>query len=121
MTTYEQRQSIGAYGERVAARHLRAAGMVILDRNYRCVHGEIDIVARDGDTLVICEVKTRRSLSYGAPIEAVTPQKAARLRRLAKYWLAEYGMSPPSIRIDVVGVIVPERGSARVECVAGVA
>lgn len=121
MTTYEQRQSIGAYGERVAASHLKAVGMVILDRNYRCAHGEIDIVARDGDTLVICEVKTRRSLAYGLPIESVTPQKAARLRRLAKHWLAEYGMSPPSVRIDVVGVIVPERGSARVECIAGVA
>lgn len=121
MTTYEQRQSIGAYGERVAARHLKSAGMVILDRNYRCAHGEIDIVARDGDTLVICEVKTRRSFTYGMPLEAVTPQKAARLRRLATYWLAEYGMSPPSVRIDVVGVLVPDRGSARVERVTGVA
>lgn len=121
MTTREQRQSIGAFGERVAAEHLRGAGMVILDRNFRCKHGEIDIVARDGDTLVICEVKTRRSLEYGSPFEAVTPPKAARLRRLAAYWLAEYGMSPPSVRIDVVGVVVPARGGPRVESMRGVA
>ncbi|UPK76541.1 YraN family protein [Nocardioidaceae bacterium SCSIO 66511] len=121
MATYEQRRSLGEYGERLAASHLRAAGMVILDRNYRCKHGEIDIVARDGDTLVVCEVKTRRNLMYGAPIESVTPQKAARLRRLAAHWLADFAMSPPSIRIDVIGVVVPVRGAPRVECVAGVA
>ncbi|MGH3359640.1 MAG: YraN family protein [Nocardioidaceae bacterium] len=121
MTTRDQRRSLGEFGERVAAGHLRAAGMVILDRNYRCAHGEIDIVARDGDTLVICEVKTRRNLEYGSPFEAVTPQKAARLRRLAAHWLAEYAMSPPSVRIDVVGVVVPARGAPRIECVSGVA
>lgn len=121
MTTREQRRSLGEYGERAAAEHLRRAGMVILDRNYRCAHGEIDIVARDGDTLVICEVKTRRTLAYGSPLEAVTPQKAARLRRLAAHWLSAYAMAPPSIRIDVVGVVVPRRGPAAIECVTGVA
>lgn len=121
MTTREQRHSLGEFGERVAAGHLRDAGMVILDRNFRCRHGEIDIVARDGDTLVICEVKTRRTLEYGSPFEAVTPQKAARLRRLAAYWLEHYAMSPPSVRIDVVGVVLPRRGPPRVERLTGVA
>lgn len=121
MTTRKQRHSLGDFGERVAAGHLRRAGMVILDRNFRCEHGEIDIVARDGRTLVICEVKTRRSLAYGSPFEAVTPQKAARLRRLAAYWLAHYAMSPPSVRIDVIGVVVPRRGAPHVECLTGVA
>ena len=57
--------------------------MVVLDRNWRCAHGEIDIVARDGDCLVVCEVKTRRATAFGEPVEAVTRRKAARLRRLA--------------------------------------
>ncbi|MGH3424349.1 MAG: YraN family protein [Nocardioidaceae bacterium] len=120
-STYAQRKALGDYGEQVAAEHLVAAGMQIVERNYRCVLGEIDIVARDGDTLVVCEVKTRRGQAYGSPLEAVTARKAGRLRRLAGYWLEEHRTSPPSIRIDVVSVLVPRRGRPQVERVAGVA
>jgi putative endonuclease len=112
---------VGAYGERVAADHLVAAGMVVLERNWRCSAGEIDIVARDGDTLVICEVKTRTGTGFGTPLEAVTPRKAARLRRLAAAWTRERGVHPPDIRIDLVGVLRPRRGPAQVEHVRGVA
>lgn len=115
------KDAVGAYGERVAAAHLVAAGMVILDRNWRCPAGELDIVARDGDTLVFCEVKTRTGTGYGSPLEAVTARKAARLRRLAATWLQESGVRVPDVRIDLVGVLRPRRGAAQVEHVRGVA
>ena len=70
-TTAAIKQALGAYGETLAARHLVGQGMVLLDRNWRCEAGEIDLVLRDGDVLVVCEVKTRSSLRYGTPHEAV--------------------------------------------------
>jgi putative endonuclease len=109
------KDTVGRYGEDVAARHLAEQGLVILQRNWRCDIGEIDIVARDGSCLVVCEVKTRRTTSCGSPVEAVTPDKAARLRRLAARWLADSGLHPPEIRIDVVAVLRPPRGAALVE------
>lgn len=115
------KDAVGAYGERVAAAHLVAAGMVILERNWRCRTGEIDIVARDGDTLVICEVKTRTGTDFGSPLEAVTARKAARLRRLAAAWATERDLHVPDIRIDLVGVLRPRRGAPQVEHVRGVA
>lgn len=114
-------QALGAYGERLAVDRLVAAGMSILDRNWRCRDGEIDIVARDGDALVVCEVKTRSGVQFGSPLEAVTPEKAARLRRLAAGWLAAHEVHPASVRIDVVAVVRPARGPAEVEHVRGVA
>jgi putative endonuclease len=90
-------------------------GFQVLDRNWRCELGEIDIVARDGDCLVVCEVKTRRSTACGHPAEAVTADKASRLRRLAARWLAESGVHPPQVRIDVVAVLRPPTGPALVE------
>ena len=113
--------SLGAYGERLAVSHLQAAGMTVLDRNWRCRVGEIDIVARDGDVLVICEVKTRSSADLGHPLEAVTRAKAARLRRLAVAWLVAHDVHPPEVRIDVVGVLRPGRGPSVIEHVRGVA
>ncbi len=107
--------AVGAYGERVAARHLEAAGLEVLERNWRCDQGEIDLVALDGSCLVVCEVKTRRSLAYGSPVEAVTPRKAARLRRLAGCWLESHDLVVDDVRIDVVGVLRPRRGAAQVE------
>ncbi|TNC26224.1 YraN family protein [Mumia zhuanghuii] len=120
-STYEQRQAVGVHGENVAAEFLQGQGMQVLARNWRCRWGEIDIVARDGDTVVFCEVKTRRTTAYGSPLEAVTPRKAARLRRLTGLFLAENDVSAPLVRIDVIGVLVPSRGPAQVTYVAGVA
>ena len=119
--TYARNKALGRYGENLAAAHLQSLGMVVLQRNYRCRFGEIDIVARDGSTLVICEVKTRTSISHGTPLEAITGQKAARLRRLAQQWLADHDVNPPSVRIDVVSVLVPGKGAPSVERVSGVA
>ena len=119
-STSQQRKAVGDYGEQVAERHLVAAGMVLLDRNWRCDLGEIDLVARDGDTLVVCEVKTRRGLDYGSPLEAVTARKASRLRRLAMRWVAEHGIRPREVRIDVVGVLRRPQGAALIEHLRGV-
>ncbi|UGY93838.1 YraN family protein [Streptomyces gobiensis] len=121
------RGALGRYGEDLAARRLRETGMAILERNWRCQTGEIDIIARHVDTLVICEVKTRRAGSYEHPMAAVTPRKAERLRRLAARWLSErwlvrYGRPPTGgVRIDLVGVVLPQRGAPVVEHAQGVA
>ena len=110
--------AVGAYGEQLAARYLVESGMQILERNWRCDQGEIDIVAMDGTCLVIVEVKTRRSLAFGSPVEAVTAVKAARLRRLAGCWLAGHRClvdCVADIRIDVIGVLRPRSGTAQIE------
>jgi putative endonuclease len=116
------RGALGRYGEDVAARMLRDAGLTLLGRNWRCGRrGEIDILASDGDALVVCEVKTRRDGGFQNPMAALTPRKLARLRSLAERWTAEHGGAPPGgVRIDLVGVVLPARGAARVEHVRGV-
>jgi putative endonuclease len=111
--------AVGRYGERVAARHLIDQGLVLLDRNWRCEAGEIDLVLRDGDVVVVCEVKTRSSDVCGAPHEAVGPVKLERLQRLALLWVDEHGLEPADVRIDLVAVHRPSRGAARVEHVPG--
>ena len=120
MSTGERNASIGRYGEQVAVRRLVADGMVLVDRNWRCPSGELDLVLRDGEVLVFCEVKTRTSAAYGHPLEAVGPAKAARLRRLAVLWVEEHGLHPAGLRIDLVGVLLGEAGPAEVEHVRGV-
>jgi putative endonuclease len=123
MTAQLARSAMGKYGESLAARRLTEAGLTILERNWRSGRtGEIDIVARDGDVLVVCEVKTRGEGPFEHPMAAVTLQKAGRLRDLAERWIQTHGGAPPGgVRIDVVGVLLPARGAARVEHVRGVA
>ena len=115
-----RRRELGRYGEAYAARHLTEQGMVVLDRNWRCLAGEIDLVLREGDVLVVCEVKTRASDAYGTPFEAVTSRKLARLRRLAAHWVAHHDVRVPEVRIDLVGVRLDRRGDERFEHVPGV-
>jgi putative endonuclease len=114
-----RRLALGAYGERLAAEHLLQQGLVVLDRNWRCDAGEIDLVLRDGAVLVICEVKTRSSDACGTPHEAVTPAKLDRLKRLAARWTDEHGVVPVEVRIDLVAVHRPRRGASTVDHVAG--
>lgn len=118
-TTAQARQALGAYGEQVAARHLEELGLTLIERNWRCDEGEVDLVLRDGRTLVICEVKTRTSLVAGTPHEAITNDKLRRLKRLAERWASEHDVRPEGIRIDLVAVLRPARGAAVVEHVAG--
>ncbi len=105
MATSSQRNATGGYGEARAARFLTEEhGMVVLDRNWRCELGELDLVLRDGEVLVFCEVKTRRDASFGSPLEAVTEQKVARIRRLAARWMQEHDVRVEHVRIDLVGI-----------------
>jgi putative endonuclease len=113
------KDAVGAYGERVAARHLQELGLVVLDRNWRCREGELDIVARDGDALVFCEVKTRRGSRHGLPVEAVVGPKMLRLRRLAAEWMRARGVHPGTVRFDVVSVRPQPSGPAVVEHLRG--
>lgn len=118
-TTAASKQAMGRYGEEVAERHLVEKGLVVLDRNWRCAEGEIDLVLREGATLVVCEVKTRYDDAFGTPHQAVTPGKLERLQRLAARWVEERGVRPPGIRIDLVAIRRPRRGAAQVEHVRG--
>ncbi len=113
------KDALGRFGEDVAARHLEHEGLVVLERNWRCDAGELDIVAREGDVLVVCEVKTRSSLAYGSPFEAVTERKLHRLERLGLRWMRERGVRPASMRVDVVSVLRPRSGRTVVEHVRG--
>ena len=121
MTTAAQRQALGAYGERVAASHLTGQGMVVLDRNWRCEVGELDLVLRDGAVLVACEVKTRSSDVCGAPAEAVDQAKLRRLHTLLWRWCEEHGIRPSETRVDLVGVVRSRRGQACLDHVRGLA
>jgi putative endonuclease len=113
------KDELGQRGERIAERHLVALGMTVLDRNWRCPQGEIDLVLRDGDETVFVEVKTRTSDAYGHPLEAITVPKLARLRRLAAAWCAAHP-GTGRIRVDAVAVVAPRRAPATVEHLAGV-
>ena len=136
----------GRYGERIALRHVVSRGWQVLDTNWRGKDGELDIVALDGDVLVVIEVKTRSGHGFGHPAEAVTPRKLARIKRLTGQWLTVFrerlaaarmaeeanpGCPVPvlpdvrtrfgAIRIDVVAVTLQEQGRAVVEHLESVA
>ncbi len=112
--------ALGRYGEEVAAGYLQAIGMAVVDRNWRCDVGEIDIVAREGAVLVLCEVKTRSTEAFGTPMEAITARKVRRLRQLAYRWLCDHDIHAPSIRIDAIGVTQGRMGAPVIEHVRGV-
>jgi putative endonuclease len=111
---------LGKEGEQAAVGYLEGCGFRILDRNWRCADGEIDIVAADGRTLVVCEVKTRSGTRFGTPLDAVGQAKRRRLRRLAALWLVAHGVRFDQVRIDVVGLVRDGAGGFTVEHVRGV-
>jgi putative endonuclease len=100
------KQRIGAAGEAAAAAELEAAGCEILDRNYRCPYGEVDLVARDGDVIVFVEVKTRSSLAFGLPRDAVTPAKRRKMARTASHYLLTRVQQDCPYRADIIEVAV---------------
>lgn len=114
---------LGRLGEALAATYLEQRGMEILARNWRCQHGEIDLVARDGRDTVFVEVKTRRTEAFGHPFEAITPRKLGRLRRLAAAWCQrEHGAATPigQVRIDAIAVLMPDDLPAVVDHLEGI-
>ena len=104
------KDELGRRGEDEAVRYLERRGLVVLSRNWRCRDGKLDVVAVEDDRLVICEVKTRSGTRFGEPAEAVTPRKAARIRRVTQAWLAAHQVRWCAIRFDVVAVLMePDR------------
>ena len=118
----DRRAFIGQLGEDLAARYVIDLGWSVLERNWRCRYGEIDLIANDNDdfdpTLVVVEVKTRASRVFGDPAQAVTADKLSRLRRLTRIWLTEQEMYWPSIRFDVISVQLDSRYPDRTEFAA---
>lgn len=109
------KDALGRRGEEIAARYLASRGLAIVERNWRCPQGEIDVIARDGGELVFVEVKTRSSVAFGHPLESVTPVKLARLRRLAAAWCEAHPGGHDRIRIDVIAVIAHRAGEVEIE------
>jgi putative endonuclease len=100
----DQRKQLGNVGEDLAAAALQKQGYKILKRNYMTPIGEIDIIARQGETLVIVEVKTRKSTRFGSPQESVSAAKQAKLRSLTDYYLQEHNLTGIPVRVDVVAI-----------------
>jgi putative endonuclease len=115
----QAKDMVGQYGERVAGRFLRDSGLQVLELNWRCSRGEVDIIARDGAVLVFCEVKTRSSGLFGDPSEAVGPGKMIRLRSLALQWLTDHPGGWDEIRFDVITVLRRHRKPAQVRHLRG--
>ncbi len=97
-----QNLAFGKSAEAQAARFLKNNGYAVLETNYRCRAGEIDIVAREGAVLVFCEVKARRTASYGSALEGMTPQKARKIKAAAEHYLMKHNVTGLDIRFDVV-------------------
>ncbi|MDN3904257.1 YraN family protein [Arthrobacter sp. YD2] len=111
---------LGSRGEELAAQYLTESGLCVIDRNWRCPDGEIDLVAVDGATLVIVEVKTRSSLNFGHPFEAISPAKLARLHHLGAAWVRAHNRYYAHRRIDAVAVLDDGTGSPVLEHLRGI-
>ena len=110
MPKTQSKQQLGVRGEDLACAELERQGMQVLERNWRCRLGEIDIVAAEvgeaGLTLVFCEVKCRSGLGFGHPLEAITFAKMRTLRQLAALWMREHHLNASTIRLDAIGVVL---------------
>ncbi len=106
----DYKRELGRRGEEIAAAYLREQGYFILARNWRCPAGELDIVAREGETLAFVEVRARRGDRFGTPEESITPAKQAKLVELAQTYLQENGLADENWRIDVVALEMDQRG-----------
>lgn len=110
MPKTESKQQLGVRGEDLACAELERQGMQVLERNWRCRLGEIDIIAAEvkeaGLTLVFCEVKCRSGLGFGHPLEAITFTKMRTLRQLAALWMREHDLKASTIRLDAIGVVL---------------
>lgn len=113
-------RELGVRGEQIAASHLERSGYRIVERNWRCRDGELDIIAETDDVVAVVEVKTRTGLGAGHPFESVTPSKVQRLRRLAVLWAREQPTEGRQLRIDVVGVTIGPSGDETIEHLEGI-
>ena len=105
-----KRRETGIKGEKLACDFLGMNGYDILETNYRCAEGEIDIIAKQGDTLVFIEVRTKRSEQFGSPEESITPTKMNKLRAVAAHYGQNRDNLPVSWRIDVLAIQMERDG-----------
>jgi len=105
----KKRLQVGQTGEAAARRYLEKLGYRIIESNYRCSLGEIDLIARDNRTIVLAEVRTRTSSAFGSPEESITAEKARRLRRLALYYLQATRQGESPSRIDLLAVVLDKK------------
>jgi len=105
---HNHNKQIGLLGEKIAAHFLELKGMKIIERNYETTVGEIDILARDGEDLVFCEVKTRENLDFGPPECAITSHKQSQMRRSASAYLAAQHIDDQPCRFDVVAILLTD-------------
>ena len=106
----DSRRALGQLGEELAVKHLQQLGYTVLQRNYRCQYGEVDIIAQDAERLAFVEVRARRGTAFGTPEESVTPGKQERLASVARCYLQEEGYDDVDWGIDVVAVQLTPRG-----------
>ena len=109
------RLRLGRSGEDAAVRYLEKRRYKIIERGFRMLRGEIDIIARDGPTIVFIEVKTRRGLGFGPPAAAVTPAKQRQIRRIAQAYLHRRGFGRSFCRFDVISILAEADGALRFE------
>lgn len=114
------KDAVGRHGEDLAVAHLETYGWQILARNWRSPRGELDIIAREGCTAVVVEVKTRTGMGFGHPAQAITEAKLARLRRLTAEWLTEQEQWTHDVRIDVIAIVLSKFGPPQIEHLVGV-
>ena len=113
-----KRRDTGILGEKLARDFLEKRGYHVIETNYRCPEGEVDIVARHKDYLVFIEVRTKRSLEFGSPEESVTPAKMGRLRATAAHYQQDHDNLPQLWRIDFVAVELDRKGEpSRIELI----
>jgi putative endonuclease len=114
------KDDLGRLGEQLAVEHVLDRGFEVLDRNWRCRWGELDIVALDRGQVVVIEVKTRSGLGYGHPFEAITHRKLARLRRLAGAWREAHADVGGALRLDAIAVVAPRDAAPTVMRLEGI-
>jgi putative endonuclease len=113
-----RRRDTGILGEKIAGEFLKKRGYDIIEANYRCPEGEVDLIARHQDYLVFIEVRTKRSLAFGTPEESITAAKKERLKNVAAYYLQAHDAFPQQCRIDVVAIELDRRGKpSRIELI----
>lgn len=111
----ESRINLGKHGEDLATVFLKQKGFQIITRNYRQKTGEVDIIAKDGDTLIFIEVKTRSSLLFGQPFEAVTKKKQTQLNRIALDYMTRNKINNQAARFDVISILIEQNKKPKIE------
>lgn len=111
-------QTLGVIGEELAYHYLAARGYKIIQKNYECALGEIDLIAKHDGVLVFVEVKSRANCEMGSPAEAVTPAKQHQIVKTASFYLKRYGIKEMACRFDVVSVLLPRDAEPEIELIA---